>query len=189
MAKVPMNSVTRHLQGRIGDIIFLQRDGRQFAQLRPGRSSTPRSAAQLEVQDRFKVAAQFARGVLGNPVRRVPYERVAQAKRQPLFSVIVGDYFKPPQVKSIDLRNYHGQAGEKILVTAIDDVEVVSVHVVIRDTTANAILEQGDAVKIDEQWTYTATAPLPAGHAATVRAIALDHATNEGDLTVPYPTS
>jgi hypothetical protein len=96
----------------------------------------------------------------------------------------VADFLKPPVVDAIDVSGYHGAIGDVIAVRAMDDFEVASVTVVLRDA-ANAIVEQGAATHSGGLWHYPATVALAAGAAITIEAIAKDRPLNEGRLSMP----
>ena len=167
MANVPMNALTRHLAGKVGDMVFRTVDGRVSASLRPRRTNRPPSAGQNEARLRFRKAVVFANSALADPVTRAEYERAKETLRKPLFAIAVGDYFNPPAIDEIDLSGYDGHAGKKIAIMAHDDVAVVSLGVAIK-SGVGAVIEQGAAVFDKGKWVYTATTTLAAGATVTI---------------------
>ncbi|SDS46768.1 hypothetical protein [Opitutus sp. GAS368] len=185
MAKVEINAITSHFQGKLGDIRFRNYLGRKIVVLRRKPSSAPPTAAQQQVYERFLLGAAYAKGALGNPATRAVYAERSKLRQHPVFAVAVSDYLLPPEVKVIDTTDYHGRIGDPVKVTAIDDFEVVGVNVVIRDDTA-AVLEQGPAVLVGEKWVYTATVAVPAGEMVTIEATAKDRPGHTGSLSQPW---
>ena len=78
-----------------------------------------------------------------------------------------------------------GRVGDPARIVTLDDFEVVSVDVVIRDA-ADAVLEQGPAALVDGKWTYAATTVVVAGETVTIEATAKDHPGNPGVKTMPW---
>ena len=185
MAAVIRNIVTPFFKGRLGSVVFRHIEGKVFATPRPVPSTQPPSAAQLQVFQRFREAINYAKGVMQDPVRRAIYEQVAAAKQKPVFRLAVTDFFQAPDITRVNVESYGGRMGGKIIVTALDEIGVVSVGVVIRASNGN-VLEQGAAVMSGDFWTYTATTALAAGANVTVEVTAKDHAANATTASQPY---
>ncbi len=134
----------------------------------------------------FGKAMGYAKEALADPVVREAYARAAEKKEGPsAFNAAVADYFKPPTVEAIDVARYTGDAGDPIGIEAHDDVDVMSVRVVIRQADGT-VLEQGDAAVANRKWSYTATTMLPAGAAVTIEATATDRPNHTGSLTSAF---
>jgi hypothetical protein len=118
MAKVEINAITSHFLGKLGDIRFQNYLGRKIVVLRRKPSTAPPTAAQLEVRERFLLAAAYAKGALGNPATRALYAERSELRQHPMFAVAIADYLRPPEVKSVDTMGYHGHIGDLIKVTA-----------------------------------------------------------------------
>lgn len=189
MAKVKLNPVMERIRGRIGGLVFKRSFGTTSVSALTDSTHEP-SPAQQQIQEQFKLAATYGRSVLADPARRPFYEAIARARNVPLFSVMMGDYLKPPVVAEVDVSRYRGQPGDPVRILATDDVDVVSVHVVIRDA-ADAVVEQGAAILDRESWLYTATTAPAAGEPLTITVVATDRPGNEGTkavaVTVPEP--
>ena len=155
MAKVKLNPVMEKMSGRIGDLVFRRYEGEVVVARKADTSGRIPSANQLSQQERFRLAAVYAKAVLGDATQRVLYETAAKEKRKPAFALAVGDFLKAPTVDAIDLSAYTGPAGDKIIIRASDDIEVVSVTVAIR-ISEGGVLEQGAAVFEQGSWRYTA---------------------------------
>lgn len=116
------------------------------------------SEAQISQQESFFDATAYAKGVM--QLEEPPEIYVKEIEGRPLtvFNVATRDYLRPPNVRDIGIDGYTGQPGEEIVVRAIDDCEVVSVHVAI--TRDGVLVEEGEAY-VDPLnatlWRYTTT--------------------------------
>ncbi len=183
MAKLDLNTALKGIHGRIDNWVYRQFGNRTIIGPRPVFTGAP-TAGQLAFRERFQEATAFGRTALADPVLRPLYVAAARDRQQPLFSVVVADYFNPPVVAAIDAVGYRGRVGDVIKVTATDDFEVVGVEVVIRDA-AGAVLEHGPAALVDGQWTYVATVAVVLGETVTIEAVAKDRPGHTGSKTVP----
>ena len=139
----------RGMQGSLDDLIYKRFEGRTIAVPKPDPFTGPPTAAQIAQRNVFKEAASYARSVYQDQVRKAVYVAAAKAAgRQTVFALIMGDRLSPPQVTAIDLTGYAGAIGNLIHVSAVDDFEVVSVHVTLRDAAGDAF-EDGPATKGD----------------------------------------
>ena len=135
----------RQVRGKIGDLVFRSYGGDTVLSRLPDLSGVVPTAGQEAQRVRFRDAAFYGRVVLEDPPARAFYEEIAARRKQPLFSVIVGDYLNSPVVDAIDAAAYAGATGDPILVRAHDDVAVMQVMVTLTDD-AGAELETGPAV-------------------------------------------
>ena len=186
MGKTPVNTALGTVSGRIDDWVYRRtlRGVVVARRPRPGPPVEP-TAAELEVQNRWKAAAKYARTVMQSPAKKESY--VAQAKEEKLsvWSLAMRDYLTPPAVDQIDLAAYHGQTGQVIKVLASDDVAVTEVKVVLRRLD-NLEVEQGLAVLTAGEWLYTATTTVPPDTGLFVEATAQDRACNTHARTERY---
>ena len=150
------------------------------------KSTKPPTASQLVHRDRFKEAADYAKAVYRDPVRRAVYaDRVRARGRTTVFATILADYFNLPQVKEIELGYYNGHVGDLIRVKATDDFEVVSVKVTIKDQSGN-VLESGLATRADTDWVYHAQTAVPRDQNLLIEAEAKDRPGHETALSEPW---
>jgi hypothetical protein len=80
--------------------------------------------------------------------------------------------------KPMDLSNYKGRVGDKILIQAVDDIGLVDVDVTISANDGSQI-ERGKAVENGVRtghWIYTATAPVALGSDIFIELVGFDHA-------------
>ena len=141
--------------------------------------------AQRHARIRFGAAQAYTQQVLADPCQREAYAELAAPLQRRADKIIMSDFLNPPEVRRIDLSGYRGQPGDVIRVLAFDDVEVVSVEVLLT-TAGGTVLERGPAVKIHGVFRYTATIALPPGERITITAIAKDRPGHEGRGTVEF---
>ena len=185
MANIKLNPVVERVHGKIGDLVFKKVFDSAYVSRTPSLSNREPSAAQRAIRDKFRLAARYGKAALADVPTRALYEAVAKQRKQPVFSLMIEDYFTPPSVDGIDLSAYSGQPGSTISVAASDDFDVVGVSVAISDD-AGALLEQGAAIVSTTEpgrWTYTATTTVAAGTHVSVQATATDRPGNTGTKT------
>lgn len=184
MAKVTLNSALQGIRGRIDNWVYRRFGDRMVIARRPAFTAGP-TPGQLAVREKFREAAAYARNALADPVSQALYKNAAKSRGTPVFALAMADYLNPPEVRAIEASGYRGRVGDLILVSAIDDLGVVSVSVAIR-TAAGVILEEGPAALVGGIWTYAATTPVVAGETVTVEATAKDHPGHSGSKTLPW---
>lgn len=141
------NPIFRKCRGRLGDFIARSgKDGSTILSFQP-RSGKRRkfSPAQRTHQERFADAAAYGKGVMRDPSLKEAYQPVARRKRISVYNAAIRDYFHEPEIRDVDTSRYAGNAGEEMVIRAVDDVEVLRVHVFIRKN--GEVLEEGDAVR------------------------------------------
>ena len=183
MAKVSLNPILERFRGKIGDLVFKRFLNRTIVGRRPDSSGNEPSIAQNAVRTRFRLAANYARGVFADPVLKAAYAAVAKVRGLPTFALALTDYLKPPVVNTVDLAGYNGHVGDLVAIEAVDDFEVVGVTVVVRNDGGD-VLEQGPATLVNGRWQYAATVPIGAGETLTVEATATDRPGHTGTKSV-----
>lgn len=181
--KIQLNRAFRGMQGTLDGVTYKRFEGQTISVPKPKPYAGPPTAAQLRVRERFTEAASYANAVMNDPARLPVYAAAAKSLgRQSAFPVMVGDYLKLPEVKEIDLVDYTGHVGDPIKIKAVDDFEVVSVKVTIRNA-AGTTLEQGLATKGDTRWVYLAQTVAPTDQNLTIEAEASDRPGNQRTLS------
>lgn len=187
MAKVKLNPIVDQVHGALGELVFRYVDGRTVISRRAEPTGDP-TPAQQDQRARFRDAAFYGRTVMADPDDRAFYEAIATQRKQPVFSVIVGDFLNPPVVDAIDADAYTGTPGDPVVVRAHDDVEVTGVTVMLADDTGT-VLESGPATLDEWRWRYEAQTEVTAGTVVTITAVATDRPANTGalseEVTVP----
>ena len=187
MGSTPVNAALGKLHGRIDDYVFREVENKTFVARRSRGMTVPPTAAQLEIRQRFLRAAEYAKAVCGDPLRKPWYvAKLVEKNIHPrrLFGVIVRDFYEAPEVVDIVHEpNYQRRIGDKIRIVATDDLAVESVHVKLTQQDGT-LIEQGPAVYVGPDWFYTATVAAPAGVPLVIVATATDHAGNTGALNM-----
>jgi hypothetical protein len=178
MARIRQNIVLQGLSGLLGgQLVIRKQHGGYCVAVAPPRVPRPSTPAQAAQRDRFRRAAAYAKAAQGRP----EYQAPAAERQVPAYVVALGDWLNAPKVLGIDVSGYDGGAGQRIAVTAVDDVQVALVAVRIGDG-AGAAVEEGTAVQSPADlrvWVYTTTT----GALATpvrIRATAIDLAGQVG---------
>ena len=187
MANSNNSVITGKLRGTLGkELVFREWDGKTVVAKAPKARTGPATAAQLQIQENFMLAAKYARSVMKGTDQGIRDAYAAALKpRQNLFSRAVADFMSFPVVKTIDASSYTGVVGNTIRIRATDDFRVTGVLVEIF-AASGALLEKGNAVQqingVD--WTYTATQANSPLTGSKISAIASDVPGNEGTLQV-----
>jgi hypothetical protein len=122
----------------------------------PGpRTNQQLSDAQKEHQEHFRQAILYAKSAKDTP----EYKDVADARGQSTFNVAVADFLHPPEIQQIDLSAYKGAPGEIITITAVDDIKVKTVGILIVNDDGT-LVEKGTAIPTTDanSWLYKTTA-------------------------------
>ncbi len=158
MSKSNNNVVTHGLSGMVGGmLVFRQVNGKTIVAQRPRKNSKEPSVDQLERQQKFKEAAIYAKNAIQNPTYKPLYESLA-GNGKSAYNIAFADYFKPPVLSKINVNEYTGLLDQNVSVQAIDDVEVQSVTVQIKQADGT-VLETGSASLMPNgmDWQYTTT--------------------------------
>ncbi|HEY0059412.1 MAG TPA: hypothetical protein VGB56_09760 [Flavisolibacter sp.] len=158
MARSNNNIATHGLSGKVGQLVFRQRNGRTFVSKVP-RAQGPPSEAQLDLRSRFRQAVLYARTAVADAATKLFYTSRVKPW-QTAYNVAFSDFFKTPQIGDIDASAYNGTAGSLITVPVTDDGKVVLVKVKIQKGDGT-LVEEGDAVlQVNGlHWVFTAAAP------------------------------
>ena len=176
MATVKLNPVLQSVRGKVRDLIFSKRNGGVFISRRPENGNRILSVAQQAVQERFRQAALYGKSAMADPEVRALYEARAKKRKQPIFSVMIENFLKPPSIEEIDMSAYTGQAGSTISIRASDDFDVMSVEVALFDAS-DSLIERGAAVQSTTdsgRWIYTLSTSIPTGSPLRVEVTATD---------------
>ena len=155
MAKINNNLVIHGLSGMLGKQVVVRRlkNGQYVMSAAPHHRPRELTNAQKVHREKFHQAILYAKGAQDNPV----YADLANARGLSKYNVALADFLHPPEIQSIDVSSYQGKAGETIVITAVDDVKVKTVGVMIVNDDGT-LVEKGTAVAVDansNQWTYT----------------------------------
>lgn len=184
MAKITYNPAVQHLHGKVGNMVFKERLGRDIVAAKPDQVNQPNTPAQMQQRENFRQASKYAKSALADPQVNAAYAAKAKELHSSPVAVAVKDWMTAPEVTAIDLSHYHKHVGDEIAIAAQDDFEVTSVQVTIEDST-HASVESGPAAfdAASGSWKYLAKVDASAKTGLTVTATALDRPGNPGTLT------
>ena len=157
MAKSAKNIAIEGFSGMIANLVFRTRkaDGKVFISHRPSGHKKPLPAGQKKTMLRFQEAVIYGKVTLADPTKKAAYAKKA-LPGQTAYNVAIADYLNAPDIEEVDLSNFTGKPGSKIIIKATDDFEVIKVCVHIADGNG-IVIEEGDAVKdTEDNWIYTA---------------------------------
>jgi hypothetical protein len=188
MAFAENSSLAATLRGSIGkELVFRQWEDKTVVAKSPKTREGEPHPVQAAKQEKFLAASRYAKAVMNDPGQELAdaYREVLKP-RQNLYCRASEDFLSPPVVRHIKKEQYHGVAGDRIIVRAKDDFRVVRVWVEIIGSDGTQ-LEAGNAIQnlngLD--WTYSATK----NHAAAgeisgcrIKAFAVDVPGNVGTL-------
>lgn len=155
MAKIHSNLVIHGLSGMLGKQVVVRRmkNGQYVLSAAPNHRPKELTDAQKVHREKFHQAILFAKGAQSTP----EYQDAAKARDITAYNVAIADFLHPPEIQKIDVSSYQGKIDEKITITAVDDVKVKTVGVMIVNDDGT-LVEKGTAVVADQnsnQWLYT----------------------------------
>lgn len=176
MARVVNNVFLNGVSGTISkqmtvvnrrDLTVIRRSRRANKDAKP----TPR---QVDAQDKFTEASDYARRMMEDPDMKALYASYAAAGKN-AYNMALKDAYNPPVIQHISVVNYQGGPGDTIVVRAVDQFRVYQVSVAIY--SADGVqLEAGLAFqgRNGKDWTYTAVGNNPAEMGVRIVATAED---------------
>ena len=136
------NELTKNYSGIFGNMILARnRNGKTIMVIPQTKPKKEATENQVNARRRFTLASRYAKNILQDPDKLAAYTAKSRDGLSP-YILALTDYLKPPFVDRIDASGYHGNPGDKIGVTAIDDFELTSVTVQIVDADG-ALIEEG----------------------------------------------
>jgi hypothetical protein len=148
MAVSKNNPLTHGASGMIGGtVVFRSWNGKTFMYNRP-KKPTKESPVQKENRLKFKMASNFAKQMMKEPLKKEEYKQIAKNLNLPnAYTAAVTEYMRKPEIREVDLESYSGEANEEIKVSARKkgfEIEVVEV-IIVNDK--GQVVEQGKASK------------------------------------------
>jgi hypothetical protein len=171
-----MSAITRLIKtysGIFGHQVTLKnRRGKSIMTIPRAKGKILPSAKQQVVRERLNLAAQYAAFVKNDPALLARYTAKA-CKGKSVYRLAANDFLRPPYIHKVDTTRYHGNPGNKIIVTAGDDFKLESVTVNISNPDGTTI-EEGDCVFTMPTGNYECTAkeqiPVLTGYIVTAKA-------------------
>ncbi|RAK70532.1 hypothetical protein [Hymenobacter edaphi] len=160
MARVSNNIITQGLSGTIGGtLVFRQVGGQTVVAAAPRESDKAPTARQQAHQERFQMAALYAKAQLADPGSKAEYEAARpEAGTASAYAIAVADFMQAPDIHSIDLSQYEGRVGDTIRVRVTDNFKVTATRVRIENADGT-LVEETAAVREANglDWVFTAT--------------------------------
>ncbi|MFC5283503.1 hypothetical protein [Pedobacter alpinus] len=158
MAESKDNVVTYGLRGLVGKmLVFKRRGDRTFVSSRPSLDKNRiATAAQLAIQEKFKLAIIYAKGAIIDPVLKADYELSATGNQSAFNRAFMDAQAAPEFIGQATTNGYLGVVGDVVSAKVIDDFRVVEVKVVIEADNGD-LIEEGNAILSADQvkWNYT----------------------------------
>lgn len=153
--KIKLSPLVKELSGKLGNVVFRRCGDKIIACSRPAKSKRKPTQEQHAHRNKFIDAVQYANRQVRNPVAKAEYESRITANKLSAHAVAMADFFHPPVIALIDSSTYHGNAGETIVIKAVDDFRVTSVLVAIKCN--GNMIEEGEALRqgSTDYWHYT----------------------------------
>jgi hypothetical protein len=150
----------------------------------PDRWNVVPVGGQIETIERFKQAADWAKEVNSDPVRRQPYAALA-GNGMCVYTLAVKDFMRSPAVTEVGTGRYAGHAGDLITVSATDNFCIKGVTVRICSASGE-LIEEGpcQAGEKDLIWRYTATKEISNLAGTVITATATDNPGHTGTMSV-----
>ena len=155
MARLTDNNMIESASGKIGAIVFFQRNGKTFMRKAPKKPVGPIKPGQERTQRNFARANIYAKWVNQDPEMKIIYQTMAKPY-QPPYNAAVTDFLTAPVINEIDLSGYSGTSGDTILIRTPDLFKITTMIVKIHQADGS-LLETGNAVQVkdDFEWKYT----------------------------------
>lgn len=183
MAITSNNILTRNYSGKVGkQFVFRTRGDRSIMAALPTLSGGAGSQSQQDVRFKFRLAVIYAKKALTNPDLAEAYAAKARGN-QSAFNVAFKDAYYGPELSKLRTDGYTGQAGEPIVVQAVDNFRVTFVKVRILAADGQ-LLEEGQAVEDENgyDWIYTTKVANPVLAGSKIQVIAEDVPKNSTSL-------
>lgn len=183
MAKLFPHSFHGAISGTVGEFVYRRCGDKVVVSRRPRKTNRPPTQPQIAMRERFARAAAYGRAAAASPELCGYYAPFLKKKRRhSVYGMALDDYLHAPFVSQVDLKKYHGRAGDSIRARVDDDVAVTAVRVRIVGH-GGAILEEGFAREDWGGWSYVARRTLPAMTAVLVEVTGHDRPGNQGTGT------
>jgi hypothetical protein len=181
MGIVKNNNVMATTSGTVGQVYFRTVRGKLIVSRLPGpgRKFSPR---QLAWQKRFGEYSTKTKEFLKDPAVKEKYQARVDNQKFTAQMVAQSDMMRTPEVEKIDVSNYRGTAGDKIVVKTSGDMELTKVVVTVVAESGD-VIESGGAVKHEMWpgiWHYNATIGNPGLRGSTVKVAVYDVHGNVG---------
>src|SRR3954463_908764 len=118
MARLRYHFLLHGSYGRVGDVVIKRYKYGEVLSRRPQMGHIIPSEKQRAQHERWRAAAAYYQRVKADPALAACYAGAVRKTGLPLSAITNRDFMRAPKVVGIDLRQYHGQAGDLIGVMA-----------------------------------------------------------------------
>ena len=187
MAKLDANEIIGLLHGKLGGLIFSRtQDGQIQVRRRPVRRAAFREG-ELTNQDTFAQAIAYVAAARQEPELYTPYQQAGKLKGKRACDLAHSDFRNPPVITDIDLSAYTGSPGQRILVQAVDDFEVVRLVVTVAKVD-HEVIEIGTSAQVPETgaWRYVTQLSAAGLQVVTIHVTAFDRPGNAVTRSVDH---
>lgn len=186
MANINNNILVRGAKGKVGDQLLLRTRGKKTTLEKiPVQKNRPPTPKQNEKRDRFTYASLYAQGAMASKELKKKYDKKT-SEGVNAYNIAFRDFLIAPVVKKINVSEYTGEPGSRIIIKATDDFRVIAVEVKIFNAE-KVLIEQGNAV-LDpmnrKHWIYTSGKYNSVLPGSSIVATAFDIPKNKGMLEV-----
>lgn len=177
--------ITMGLSGRVGNLVFSQRNGKTVVSKMPKKSKKS-TAKQRSIRDRFRQGAAYARVASTTPELAAIYKNHL-SKKLTVFTRAFKDFWTSPKIQAVDIAAYDGSVGSLISIRAMDNFRVSEVEVSIISPTGE-LIDQGLAERslYNDQWCFHTIAAVNPSR-CIIQVKARDMAGNETVQKVKVP--
>jgi hypothetical protein len=183
MSNTTENSLTRTYRGKFGkDFVLRNRGDVSIMAKTPKKNSKEPAESQVATRRKFKTGTRWVKEALKDPDKLAFYQSIAQGMKTP-YVMALSDYLHAPTVDDIDVSNYNGNVGDKIMVVATDKIKVKSVAVAITSAIGE-LIETGPCTEdlSADAWCYVAKVVVSDLAGVIVKAVAEDIPCHTGTL-------
>lgn len=160
--------------------VYLTRSGKKLIARKPAMDLSL-SGQKKSMQEQVRRAVTYAEFACDQPI----YQCKAVGTSNSAYNLAVADALGKPQVLDIDIHGWTCKIGQTLLIKAIDNLLVLSVHLVIRK--GETIVEEGNAEQSELDgliWRYTLQTPVERKPGLILDAYAYDLPGNVGQLSI-----
>jgi len=185
MSKTNQNPLTKYYSGKFGnDFVLRNNKGKSTLAKLPKPIAVAPTVAQKNVTSKFRLAVNYGKRCIADPELTAFYLSKPE-KGTSVYRLAMMDYLKVPVIENFKTDGYKGEAGNIIIVIAIDNFAVAKVDLSIKTADGN-LIEEGPCVAdaIDTVWTYSATVSVPVTTGIIITAKAYDKAGNIGEDSI-----
>ncbi|MFA0961453.1 hypothetical protein AB9P05_06580 [Roseivirga sp. BDSF3-8] len=132
MAKINRKSIFYGMSGKLGDVVFKNRNGETYVSQAAEKSLKPPSEAQLNMRERFGKATAYAKQLKEDAEMKAYYTHY-QKKAASAFNAAMRDYQRAPKIGQITVEATDN-GKRRLVIFAKDDTAISSFRCLHQDT-------------------------------------------------------